>query len=64
VQVGGVERTKRDCYLEALRLDPTNSNAWSNLGNTVGAKDVVQVGGVDRTKRDCYLEASNIGRSL
>jgi hypothetical protein len=56
-QLNGVDRTKRDCFLKSIRLDPTNSYAWNGLGSTMSAKEVVTVGGVDRTQRDCVGEA-------
>ena len=47
----------RDCYLEALQLDPYDSIAWINLGYSITAGERVAVNGTDRTQRDCYLEA-------
>ena len=57
VVVDGKDCTKRDCYLEALRLDPNNFKAWNNLGFSMAAGEHAVVDGKDCTKRECYLEA-------
>jgi hypothetical protein len=36
VQVGGVDRTQQDCYLEALCLDPTNTTVRGNVERSLG----------------------------
>ncbi len=48
---------RRDCDLEALRLDPTHVLTWGNLGADLAASERVVVGDREMTKRDCYLEA-------
>jgi cytochrome c-type biogenesis protein CcmH/NrfG len=57
IVVNGVERTQRDCYLEALRIDPDNSEAWRILGRNLTSAETIVVNGVERTHRDCLVEA-------
>ncbi len=55
--VCGVDRTQRDCFLEAIRLNAGSCFAWICLGRTVGLGELLQVGGVCFSPRDCCLEA-------
>ena len=52
----GVAAKRLNSYLKAIRLDPTNSNAWNHLGAVMNVGERVAVSGADRTKRDCFLE--------
>ena len=46
------------CFLEALRLDPSYSPAWHNLGGTMPARGgTVVVNGRPFTKLQCCIEA-------
>ena len=53
VAVNGADRSERDCYLEALRLDPTNSLVWNNLGVTTTVGELVAFNGTLVSKSDC-----------
>ena len=58
--VDGNLYTARDCFLEALGIDPKNGYAWNSLGHTITAGEAIMVHGTSRTKRDCYLEALRV----
>jgi hypothetical protein len=64
VLVEGIGRTQRDCFLEALRLDPTNNFALDHLriidephlsGTALFAKQGRRLGAHRRIKRGDYL---------
>eukprot|EP00931_Biecheleriopsis_adriatica_P099893 TRINITY_DN7471_c0_g1_i6.p2 TRINITY_DN7471_c0_g1~~TRINITY_DN7471_c0_g1_i6.p2 ORF type:complete len:115 (-),score=16.92 TRINITY_DN7471_c0_g1_i6:32-376(-) len=55
-EVGGRQYSKKDCYLEALRIDPRFADAWNGLGVVGGG----EVGGRQYSRKDCYLEALRI----
>jgi hypothetical protein len=57
VVVNGKEYTKKDCFLEALRLDPSSAPTWNNLAQMMSAHEVVQVNGKEYTKQACQREA-------
>jgi hypothetical protein len=48
--------TKRDCYLEALRLDSTHVKTWFNLGVDLAPGERVFVGGRGVGQRECFVE--------
>jgi hypothetical protein len=48
--VNGKSMTQQACYLEALRIDPNDATAWSNLGNTLAAGEAI-LGGKSMTKQ-------------
>jgi hypothetical protein len=52
-EVNGQQYDKKQCYQEALRLDPKYSMAWNNLGVNGGG----EVNGQQYDKKQCYQEA-------
>ena len=57
VRVGSRDWGKKECYVEALRINPGFSLAWLNLGAALTTAETIRVGFRDRRKKDCYVEA-------
>lgn len=43
VSVRGKSCTARDCYVEAVKLDPTCADAWSELGELLGDGETIHI---------------------
>ncbi len=59
-EVNGKEFRKKQCYLEALKLDPNDAKAWYKLGCQGGG----EVNGQVFNKVQCYLEALKVDRNF
>ena len=57
VSVNGKDYTRQQCYLKALRCEPTRGISWHNLGITMSSGQTVTVNGTDYTQQQCYVEA-------
>ncbi len=57
VTVNGAIYTKVQCFVEALKCDPTLAVAWNNIGAAIAATEQVTVNGEAYSSRQCYLEA-------
>lgn len=51
-EVNGQEFSKKQCYLEALKLYPNNAAAWNYLGSEGGG----EVNGQEFSKKHCYIK--------
>ena len=57
VTYNGTEYTQRECLLEALRCDPSYSDAWRTLGVSLGYRESVVVHGKPFSCPECFMEA-------
>ena len=43
VQIGSATFTERECYFQAIKMDPTLANAWNRLATTMSASEHLNV---------------------
>jgi hypothetical protein len=54
--VGGTRKTRLECFIEALHINPKLAGAWSSLGSHGGGT----VDGKHKTPSECLNEALRI----
>jgi serine/threonine protein kinase len=64
VNVCGVSKTQRLCYVEALKHDPTDSTVWNELGVCIKATEQVEVSGTSYREQQCYVESLKHNRKF
>jgi serine/threonine protein kinase len=57
ISVKGKCVTKQQCFEEALKLDPTYTDAWCGLGSSLGKSGSATLNNIQYNQKDCYLEA-------
>ena len=61
-RINGTTYSEKDCYLNALKLDPQYACAWHNLGTVLSGSDSLTVNGATYTEKGCFLEALKLDR--
>ena len=49
--------SRRDCYTNALRLDPTSARAWKGMGHCLWPGESIEVEGEQWVRSSCYAQA-------
>lgn len=50
------EFSKKDLYIEAIRINPQNAQSWHNLAMIILNRDVVEIDGVKFTRKQLLEE--------